>query len=96
MGFEPTNTEVAAPPLKPGLGKDAWSGIPDLNWYDFNHTPLKRARLPIPPIPDFGLTDGTRTRNHEGHNFAGCQLPLCQHIGERGGTRIHKHLGTSF
>ena len=35
-----------------GISPDTWSlwcARPDLNWYDVTHTPLKRARLPIPP-----------------------------------------------
>ena len=28
-----------------------WCGKRDLNPYGVNHTPLKRARLPVPPLP---------------------------------------------
>ena len=28
-----------------------WCGRRDLNPYSVNHTPLKRARLPVPPLP---------------------------------------------
>ena len=29
----------------------SWCGRRDLNPYSVNHTPLKRARLPVPPLP---------------------------------------------
>ncbi len=28
-----------------------WCGKRELNPYGVNHTPLKRARLPVPPLP---------------------------------------------
>ena len=31
-----------------------WCGKRDLNPYSVNYTPLKRARLPIPPLPHIG------------------------------------------
>ena len=31
-----------------------WCGKRDLNPYGVNHTPLKRARLPVPPLPHIG------------------------------------------
>ena len=33
-----------------------WCGKRDLNPYGVNHTPLKRARLPVPPLPRVRLT----------------------------------------
>ena len=32
-----------------------WCGKRDLNPYGVNHTPLKRARLPVPPLPRLRL-----------------------------------------
>ncbi len=32
-----------------------WCGKRDLNPYGVNHTPLKRARLPVPPLPHICL-----------------------------------------
>ena len=29
----------------------SWCGRRELNPYDSHHTPLKRARLPVPPLP---------------------------------------------
>ena len=37
-----------------------WCGKRDLNPYGVNHTPLKRARLPVPPLPRATLISATR------------------------------------
>ena len=34
-----------------------WCGKRDLNPYGVNHTPLKRARLPVPPLPHSSFLD---------------------------------------
>ena len=34
-----------------------WCGKRDLNPYGVNHTPLKRARLPVPPLPHSSFPD---------------------------------------
>ena len=36
-----------------------WCGKRDLNPYGVNHTPLKRARLPVPPLPRATLISAT-------------------------------------
>ena len=38
-----------------------WCGKRDLNPYGVNHTPLKRARLPVPPLPH--IASRTLVRN---------------------------------
>ena len=54
-----------------------WCGRRDLNPYSVNHTPLKRARLPVPPLPHIKhLYFITRRRSPSGI-YRGTPLKQC-------------------
>ena len=54
-----------------------WCGRRDLNPYSVNHTPLKRARLPVPPLPHIKhLYFVTRRRSPSGI-YRGTPLKQC-------------------
>ena len=80
----------------------SWCGRRDLNPYSVNHTPLKRARLPVPPLPhkntfNFLHGEGLRGKPCEPHAPQTCAVCIRKaSLADRGATHLRSSATSAY